>query len=61
MYIYIFRHSQAGPAGPALTACSMVKKVALSLLALIPFLSITGYVIPSIRTTHNRQLVKYHI
>ena len=26
----------------------MVKKVALSLLALIPFLSITGYVIPSI-------------
>ena len=29
-------------------AGSMVKKVALSLLALIPFLSITGYVIPSI-------------
>ena len=26
----------------------MVKKVALSLLALIPFLCITGYVIPSI-------------
>ena len=29
-------------------ADGMVKKVALSLLALIPFLSITGYVIPSI-------------
>ena len=39
-------------------AGSMVKKVALSLLALIPFLSITGYVITSI--SHSSRFIYVH-
>ena len=42
-------------------AGSMVKKVTLSLLALIPFLSITGYVIPSISHSSRFDIEAGHV